>query len=491
MNDFNRRDGNESFAKHTARSGVWFVGFRLAIQALSWCITVLIARVLLPDDYGLMGMASILTGYVSLFSEIGLGSAIVQRKNITDEETSTVFWLCIVIGCMFAVVAFLLSYPTAWIFNETRVIPITQLISCLFVIGSLAIVPGSILTKNGRFKQIGFIEFCATAVSSISMYLMATSGFGVWTLIYGTIIQKAVSVVLIFYISGWKPRLICNLHLAVPLLKFGVNVSAARSLSYISQKADVFIVGKLFTAQSLGYYSFAMQLASIPTDKFVSIIQQVGYPVFAHYQDDTDKVSDFFLRATKYISILVLPLFTCGIILSKELILLVLGIKWLPIVDMFRAFCFANLVICIASLNSMVHLAQNRPRWVLLFTGFNTILMTVGIFLAARRGFDAVVIPWVTISPLLAVIWTMLTVRRLGISIRIYFRGFIKPIAGTLLCVAGIYCVRLLSSYNIISENVGILMLSRDLFVGISIYILFIMIFENNVYVEMRQLLKR
>jgi hypothetical protein len=117
--------------------------------------------------------------------------------------------------------------------------------------------------------------------------------------------------------------------------------------------------------------------------------------------------------------------------------------------------------------------------------------MTVGIFLAARRGFDAVVIPWVTISPLLAVIWTMLTVRRLGISIRIYFRGFIKPIAGTLLCVAGIYCVRLLSSYNIISENVGILMLSRDLFVGISIYILFIMIFENNVYVEMRQLLKR
>ena len=285
-----------SYARRAAQSGLWFAGTKFSIQILSWATTIIVARTLIPEDYGLSAMASFFTGYLEIFSELGLGAAIVQRREVSPQELSSTFWLSLMIGSVLSFAAFCLAYPTAWIFHEPRVIPVTQVISILFVISSLSIVPYSVLSRNIRFKEIGLTQFAAVGIASVSMIPMARADFGVWTLVCGVIIQRTTSTLFLYYFSGWRPLKHFRLSEARPLIMYGVNVAGSRSLFYLFQKADKFIVGKFYQASSLGYYSFAQQLAATPTEKIVSVINQVSFPVFSRYQDDQEQIRELYLR---------------------------------------------------------------------------------------------------------------------------------------------------------------------------------------------------
>lgn len=405
-----------SLVKKAAKSGAWLAAFRFATQIVSWMVTIVVARLLSPGDYGLMSLASILTGYVEIFSELGLGSAIVQRKEITDDEYSSNFWFSLMVGLGFAVLAFGLAYPTAWLFNEPGVVPITQTISVLFLVGALMVVPFNILMRNLQFKTIGIIQFCAAAISSLTMLWMAYNGFGVWTLIGGTIVLRVVTVVLVFAVSGWRPRFHFKWVEVRGFLRFGMNVAGARSLLYVLQKVDISIVGAMLGTHAVGLYSFAMQLASLPTDKIVSLVNQVSYPIFSRVQDEPERVKDLYLRTTGYLAIVVSPLFLAGAIWGDAIVRAVLGEQWLPIVFLFRALCVAQLLVSLTTVSSAVHRAVGRSHWVLYFYLASVIVMPPAVFAATRFGLDAVAIPWLTVYPLLAIAWTGITLRSLGIS---------------------------------------------------------------------------
>jgi len=164
--------------------------------------------------------------------------------------------------------------------------------------------------REVRFKELGLIDFISSVTCCSSMILMAFLGFGVWTLIGGHFVRQLTKVVLFSFIISWRPKFHFNLKEIKPYLKFGLNVAGARSLRYIYTKSDRFFGGKFLGAQSLGYYSLALRLASIPTTKIVSLIQQISFPVFSKYQDDSLKFKLLYLRITKFIAIVTFPIFT-------------------------------------------------------------------------------------------------------------------------------------------------------------------------------------
>ncbi len=424
-------------------------------------------------------MASILTGYVEIFSELGLGAAIIQKKEITNAELSSTFWLSMIVGTILSIASFGLAYPTAWIFNEPRIIPITQLISVLFIIGALMIVPYNILSREVKFKQIGMIQLFAVVVASLSMLMMAKAGFGVWTLINGTIILRCVTVILTFWATKWYPKLHFQFSEAKPLLKFGISIAGSRSLFYIFQKSDKLIVGKMFNAQSLGYYSFAMQLASIPTDKIVSIVNQVSFPVFSRYQEDAARIQDMYLKTTKYISLLIAPLFFGGFFFGDEIIIVLLGEKWAPIIFVFKIFCIAQFIVSITAINSVIHSSQGRPHWAINFHLANTLLMPVTIFIVARYGFNALAFPWITVYPLVCVGWTWITLRKLNISVSKYLQVFSTPFLATLFMIVGIWGTQLALNIIWLMPRSLKLILSQEIVAGIIIYTTYLLFFER------------
>lgn len=474
-----------SVLKKAAKSGIWLAGFRFATQAMSWMVTIVVARLLRPEDYGLMSLASILTGYVEIFSELGLGSAIVQRQEVTDDEYSSNFWFSMMIGAGFALVAFGLAYPTAWLFSEPKVIPITQTISFLFLVGALMIVPYNILIRQLQFKAVGMIQFLAVGMSSGAMLWMAYHGFGVWTLIGGTIVLRIVTVVLVFAWSRWRPRLHFKWNEVRPFLRFGVNVAGARSLFYVFQKADVSIIGAVLGTHAVGLYSFAMQLASIPTDKIASLVNQVSFPIFSRFQEDPEQVKDLYLRATGYLAIVVCPLFLAGAIWGDDIIRAVLGETWIPVIFLFRAFCIAQLLVSLTTLCGAVHNAMGRSHWVLYFYLASILIMPIGLYIATRFGLDAVAIPWLTLYPLIAIAWIGITLRKLGIGWSDQLKRTGSHVLASIAVIAGAQILlRALASVHLAPSQPMVVLVQHVLVAGIC-YATYLWMCERQTLIEL------
>jgi O-antigen/teichoic acid export membrane protein len=479
---------DSSIAGRAVKSGFWLAGTRFVTQVFSWVVTINVARLLSPEDYGLMAMATVFTGLAAVLGELGLGAAIVQRKEVSAEALASNFWLSVGAGVLLAGFGMALAYPTAWAFGEARVIPITQLASVLFILNALQLVPQSLLVRGVRFREIGFIELAAVVTASLSMLAMARLGFGVWTLVTGTIIQNVASLILLLAVSRWRPHPRFRSHEVKPYLAYGLRVAGSRSFFYVFSVADKVVVGKLFDAQVLGYYSFAQQLASIPTDKIVSIFQQVAFPVFSRFQNDVGRCADFFRRATRYIALVVAPLFGGGMLLGEELILVLLGEKWAPIVPLFQMFCLSQFILAITVLSAVVHNAQGRPHWVLYLQIVNVTVVPISLYVASGYSFYALGVPWVTVFPAICIGWTLLTLHKLRIAWQSYATSLAWPVAGTALMLAGVAAVRRLLAEAGGPFESALVSLGLSVSAGALLYAVYLLVCERKILSELSRL---
>jgi O-antigen/teichoic acid export membrane protein len=477
-----------SIARLAAKNGVWLAGFKLISQLFCWVITFMVARILQPEDYGLMAMATLLVGYIEMSSTLGLEAAIIQRKEVTREELSSNFWLCIMMGILFAMIGFVLAYPTAWIFNDSRIIPITQWIAVIFIITAPMTVPFNLLNREMRFKELGMIHVISVLIAGLSMLFMARAGFGVWTLVWGNIMMKSLDMVLVFWVSRWRPKLHFKFNEVRPYLKFGVSIAGSGSMFYVLHACINLIIGKMLGAQALGFYSFAMDLAKLPNDRIMPIIKQISFPVLSRYQDDMAKGQNIYLKINKYIALLVSPVFLGGAFFGDEIVQTFLGEKWLSITFLFQMICLGQFIATITEVNNLFHTSQGRPQWVLWFQVINAVVMWVSVFIAANHSLQAVAIPWVSIYPVLCVGWAWLTIREINISVGGYLKSFIPPFLATLLMMIGVHTLKLLvQDLPYFAWDIEMIFLQEVVLVAI-LYGLYLSFFEKESLREVRSL---
>lgn len=420
-----------SILKKAFEGVAWLGLFKAISQTFSWVATIFVARILVPGDYGLMEMATILTGYVALFSEMGLGAAIIQREEVTDEELSSLFWFLVVWGFILAFLCIILAYPTAAIFNEKRILRVTQSVSLLFIIGSFLIVPLNILNRELRFKTIGFVDAASTIICCVMMVIIARLGGGVWTLIGGNILREFLKGILMFSLSSWRPKLCFDFRKVRPYLRFGANIAGANSLQYVCNKSDRFFGGRALGSNTLGQYSLAAQLSTIPTDKLISLISHVSFPVFSRYQKNHVDFNEFYLRLVNIIAFITFPMYIGGIFIADQLIPLILGPKWIPMIFPFKLFCIAQLIISITTHSATANIAQGRPHWGLYMSITNVLVLPFSFLIASNYGLNALAIPWVTIYPVLRFGFTWITLKKLGISVFQYLKSLLHPLLAT------------------------------------------------------------
>lgn len=478
-----------SVRKKAFKGASWLALFKFFKQMFSWTITILVARILVPGDYGLMEMATVITGYAAMFSELGLGAAIIQKPHLSQNELSSIFWFAFGTSILLGLSCFGLAYPTALIFNEPKVIPIAQLASVNFILNGLQIVPLNLLKKEIEFKKLGMIELISTIVSCSSMYFMAIMGTGVWTLIGGRIIYCLTALIIVYYIVRWFPKLHFDFNEAKSLIRFGLVVAFGRSFFYIYEKSDRFFAGRVWSATQLGYYSFALQLSQIPTEKIVSLINQVSFSAFSKLQHDTKEFIRFYLDINKMTLSLVLPVFVGGYLVGGDLIRLLLDDKWLPIITVFKYLCLVQIVTSLTAVNNFVHTALGRPQWSLGFNVICAILMSVSFFLAVPYGLSAILIPWFTVYFIICTFWIIISLKKIGISKVQYLKNISLPVISTLVMVAA---VLLLKSYScifpqFINESL-LIMLCFKIFAGAGFYFLFLWFFDRSLFENIKKL---
>jgi teichuronic acid exporter len=418
--------------RHLIRTSSWFAIFKFLSQVLSWTATVFVARLLQPEDYGLMEMATIITGYAMRFGEMGLGAAIIQRPHLNEKELSSLFWFILLFSCLLGASCFGIAELSMRIFNEPRLVPLTRSVAAIFIFQGLLIIPLNLLKKKMEFAAVGKIEIASVIISALAMIIMAHARMGAWTLMGGWIVLAGAQTLFYYAHSKWFPAFHFSFREVREYLRFGFIVVVEGTLYYLNRTSDKFFAGRVWTSAMLGHYTFALQLALLPTEKITVLINQIAFPTFSTLQNRCEEFRVFYLSAVRMTAAVVVPLFVCGFLAGEDLIIIFFTEKWRAAIELFKYLCLAQIVISLNAVNSFVHIAMGRPERTLYYNLACACIIPVSFYYAVQYGLNAVLIPWFTSCLLTAVIWILITIRSIGVAVADYLKSIMHSVIGSI-----------------------------------------------------------
>jgi len=244
--------------KQRTLSGLgWSACAKIVKQLLQFVISIILIRLLTPKDFGLIGMVMVFIGFVGLFSELGFGAAIIQKEQIGDRHLSSIFWLNIATGIILTCIMLAIAPVIAIFFNEPRLELLTAVLSVSFFISSFGMVQSAILRRSMNFRTLAIVETLTIVLAGIFAIVLAFRGYGVWSLVWQTIISTLASVVLIWISSDWKPQFKFNKNAAKELVGFSANLLGFNAFNYWVRNLDDLLIGKFIGSSGLGIYNRA------------------------------------------------------------------------------------------------------------------------------------------------------------------------------------------------------------------------------------------
>lgn len=412
-------------AREQVLSGLkWTAGGKFGAQLITWAITLIVMRLLAPEDYGLLAMATVFVAFMSLLSEAGLGPALIQKSNLDDASVRSVFAIVIIANIGLLLLLNLLAPFIASFFDEERLILILRVLSLGFLLKIFSTLPSVQLYRQLRFKSLSLINFTTTIVGSVVTLLLAFIRPDVWALILGNLFASVLSAIAMNIVAPFYLRPRFSLTGMRDLLSFGKSITLARLLWFSFNQADAVIVGKLLGKEILGFYSVAMQLASLPVQRISSVINQVAFPVFSRIQDDSEQFRSFVLKASRLLSLAAFPVLWGISSVADEIVMLFLGQKWesaiLPLQLLALMMPFRMLSNFFPSATD----AAGHPEVALVNTYYAVCVIPAALLIGAVYwGLIGVVMAWVLTSPTLAIYAIHRSLRIMNLSLRHFFRS--------------------------------------------------------------------
>jgi O-antigen/teichoic acid export membrane protein len=347
--------------KTKATKGVlWNTVDKFAVQGGQFVIGLLLARILMPEDFGLIGMLSIFIAISQTFIDSGMGSGLIQKGNRTNLDFSTVFVFNLFVSIIFYGLLFITAPLIASFYALPKLVVLTRILSLNIVINSLAIVQRTKLTIDIDFKTIAIINVISVIVGGIIGVFFAYKDWGVWALVFQNLIRASVSTLLFWLLSNWVPSLCFSKESFNKLFSYGskllVSGLYARGLNEIYNIS----IGKIYSATDLGYYTTSKQFAEVTAGTVTSILQQVTFPILASLQEDKERLITVYSRLIKMTSFFIFPIMTLLALLADPFIRLFLTEKWIPAIKLLQWLCFARVFTPISAVNMNILNAVGR-----------------------------------------------------------------------------------------------------------------------------------
>lgn len=306
----------------------WTVLAEVVSRSIQPIITLILARLLVPEDFGVIGVASIVVGLANIFQDFGLGKTLIQRESDVEDSANVIFWTNIVLSGLLYLILFATAPLTSKFFHEPKVVAVIRVLCLQLVLYGLISVPQALFQRQFQFKQLFFIRLFSSAIPGLVSVPLALLGYGVWALVSGILAGSVVQVFLFWRASPWRPRLKYDLPLAQNLFKFGTWVTLEALLGWLIVWGDSIIVGRFLGTKELGIYGTGITLLAIISGFVLNPILPVAYSSFSRLQSVPLQFRDYFLKTTHLIAIIVLPIGTSVILLAQPLSSILLGEKW-------------------------------------------------------------------------------------------------------------------------------------------------------------------
>jgi O-antigen/teichoic acid export membrane protein len=380
-----------SFKKKVLSGIFWNIIETIGRNFFRFVIGLILARLLEPSDYGLVGMVTIFITMAGVFIDSGLSTALIRNANSDSGDYSTVFFFNIGAGILFYLLIYMTAPLIANFFKQPLLIKIVRVIAINFVITSFGIVQNTIFFKQMNFKTLTKISLIAIFISGGTGILLAYYGYGVWALIVQGLLMTFISSILLWYFSGWKPSLYFNKNSLKRLYKFGSKLMLAGIINSFFQNIYRIVIGRLFTARDLGFYTKSEGIARTPSVNIYAIFQKVFLPSFSLIQEDNLRLKLVLKKVLIVSGFIIFPVMLGSIALAKPLILLVLTDKWSGSIPYLQLLCFSFMLYPFHALNINILNVKGRSDLVLKLEYIKKGAIILAILLTFKFGILALV----------------------------------------------------------------------------------------------------
>jgi PST family polysaccharide transporter len=432
------RPAGDELKRKSVRGGFVVVAAQGAKVLLQTGTLILLARLLSPDDFGLMGMVATLTGFLSLFRDAGLSAATVQRREVTHEQISTLFWINLAFGAGLAASTMLLAPAVVRFYGEPRLYWITMVAGTVFLFSGLTAQHGALITREMRFATQARIDLTALAVSSAVGVIMAFLGWRYWSLVWMGLVSSVVTAAGVLLAVPWAPGPPRRGAGVRSILRFGGLATCNSILVYLAWNSQNILLGRVWGTHALGLYGRAFQLATLPVEQFASALSGVAISGLSAMQDDADRLSRSFLRGYSLLLSATIPIAIACPLFADEIIHVLLGPKWVEVAPIFRLLAPTSLVFALANPLSWLVIATGRVGRAVGITAATTPVVIVGILLGLSHGPTGVAMGYSVAMVLILFPITAWAKHGTGITWSDLWNVTRRPLlAGLLACVIG------------------------------------------------------
>ena len=399
--------------ERSLKAVIWSSADTFGRQGIQFVTSILLARLLTPAEFGLVGMIVVFVAIASTFVDSGFSSALIQREVVTEDDKTSVFLFNISAGLAMAATMFWAAPAIARFYKEPILTGLTRLLALNLLISAFGAMQFALLSRRLDFKTQWKVGMAATGISGAVAVLLAWRGYGVWSLAIQAIISTLVSTLLVWWLVPWRPNGKANLQSLRSMFRFGSRVLVSGLLGTVFERVQLLLIGKVFGPADLGFYTRAYSTQQMPASLFQTIVSKVTFPMFSTIAGDRERLKAAMRKCLVTIGAVVLPMMVGLALMAKPAVIVLFGVKWLPCVPYLRILALAGALWPLHVANLDVLMAAGRSDLFLRAEMVKRVLIAVGL---------AVSVP-ISVT---AMVWAMLVVSVLCYGVNVaYAQGAI------------------------------------------------------------------
>ena len=440
-------------------------------RLISFVNTLILARILSPEDYGLMALAMVVCGFITFFNEIGLGSAIIQKKHVSKNQLNGAFSISIILSLFLYVFTYFFAPIVGEFYQNVQIGYMLQWLALSFVFGAFATVSNALITKNMLFKALAGVELISIVVQVLITLLFALKGYKAWSLVYGHITSQFFRAALIMYLAQWRPTAVGCFKDALELMKFGLTVTYSRLMWYTYSKSAIFIIGKVSGEKQLGIYSMASTLAGLPTAHITSLVGQVTSSTFAKLQEAPVELNKALLGFSAGIAMITAPILAGLAVTANELIPILLGEQWLDVIFLVQVMALSGFIKALTPLLTQALTYTGQANITAKYTTICSVLIPLAVLIGAMwQGINGVAMILLITNTVLAGLLLLLCKKHIQLNVSKYLYQLRTPLISSLVMALAVLVIRAFLTHYV--DEFSLLLL--EILFGVVIYCLWL-----------------
>jgi len=382
---------NSSHKQQSISAVKWALLDRFGSQVILLINTLLLARLLTPHDFGLIGILYIFMNLSSAFVDSGMGGGLIRKQDLTDTDCSTFFIFNVAVGVTFYVLLFLAAPAIAHFYKEPIVIMLLRILGITVIINSLGLIQKVLLVKSLKLKYVTRASLIASFLSTAIAIVGALKGMGVWSLLLLQICQSFFNTVFLWIFSKWVPKAEFSKASFKELYSFGLGLFLTALLNILFANIYAPIIGKFFSVTYSGLFYQAKRLYEVPILTISSVVDSITYPILVKYQEDRKELSENYQKIVKLLIFVVIPIIVSISILSNHIVLVLLGKKWMASGELLRIMSFSGIFLILETINGSILKIEGRTKLIFKLELIKKTIIIANIFIFSQFGLTALV----------------------------------------------------------------------------------------------------